>query len=192
MTKPIDDLDAVREISATLESVDEAARERVLRWVRERLDMPTAGAIIPQAPMFTGHAPAPTHGAGTASDIKSFVAQKDPKTDTHMAAVAAYFYRFVAPLAERKETFGAKDLTDACRKAERRRPTRPSQTMVNAYAGGLFDKEGSGVYRLNSVGENLVAMVLPGTDAAGSAGTKKAKGKSRSKRKTNASRRKGR
>jgi hypothetical protein len=35
---------------------------------------------------------------------------------------------------------------------------------VNAYRDGLFDRGGKGSYKLNSVGENLVAMALPGTN----------------------------
>lgn len=50
---------------------------------------------------------------------------------------------------------------EACRKVDRKRPAAPSQVLVNAYHAALFDRGDRGVYRLNSVGENLVAMVLP-------------------------------
>jgi len=39
--------------------------------------------------------------------------------------------------------------------------------MINAYKAGVFDKAASGRYKLNSVGENLVAMVLPGDGGPG-------------------------
>jgi hypothetical protein len=79
-----------------------------------------------------------------------------------MAAVVAYYHHFEAPLSDRKDSIGKEDLVDACRKSDRARPKRPEQVLVNAYHAGLFDRAGkAGQYRLNSVGENLVAMVLP-------------------------------
>ena len=46
--------------------------------------------------------------------------------------------------------------------------------LVDAYQNGLFDRGGKGHYKLNSVGENLVAMALPGTTDAGKSAKKKA------------------
>jgi hypothetical protein len=46
--------------------------------------------------------------------------------------------------------------------------------LVNAYQDGVLDRGRTGHYKLNSVGENLVAMALPGTAEAGKSPTKKA------------------
>jgi hypothetical protein len=175
MTKPQDDLDAIRQIVAILEDFEDSDRERILRWAREKLGMQQisglgAGAATTEnsatgrgnaAPQQQVQPQPATAPASTASDIRSFIAQKDPKNDTQLSAVVAYYYQFQAPSSERKDAITADDLVDACRKSERRRPARPAQTLVNAYADGVLDKVDRGQYRINSVGENLVAMVLP-------------------------------
>ena len=168
MTKPTDDFDAVRQIVGILEPFQTADRERVLRWAREKLGMaapPAASSLLP-APTPPG-APSTPAPPGSPTDIKTFVRTKNPKNDTQLAAAVAYFYRFLAPESERKEAINSTDLLEACRQAERKRPARAAQTMINAYKAGVFDKAASGCYKLNSVGENLVAMVLPG-EAGGS------------------------
>lgn len=159
MTKPVDDLEAVRQVADTLQTFTETERERIIRWALERLGMTTVAPVGSGVPTSAG--PTTPPGTPQASDIKSFVKAKDPKTDTHLAAVVAYYYRFVSP-DDKKESITKDDFVDACRKAERRRPPRPAQTLVNAFASGLLDKSGHGSYKINSVGENLVAMVLPG------------------------------
>lgn len=165
MAKPADDFEAVRLVIEALEPFDAKARERIIRWASEKLGMsatPLAALggsafTLPQTPKA-----APAVSASSSKDIKSFVLQKNPRSDNQMAAVVAYFHHFEAPPNERKESIGKEELIDACRKSERSRPARPQQVLVNTYAAGLFDKAGSpGQYRLNSVGENLVAMVLP-------------------------------
>lgn len=165
MTKPKDDLEAVRGIADILESFSDEERERIIRWARERLGMgvtqpqsqpqPTPGQP-PQPP----YAPTPTPNP-PASDIRSFIDQKDPKNDKQLAAVVAYFHQFVAPEDQKKDSITSADLIDACRQADRRRPGRPAQTLGNAYNDGLLDRGEHGHYSLNSVGENLVSMVLP-------------------------------
>jgi hypothetical protein len=102
---------------------------------------------------------------------------KHPKSDNQMAAVVAYYYHFEAPAADRKDSIGKGELIDACRKSDRNRPARPEQVLVNTYHAGLLDKAGpAGQYRLNSVGENLVAMVLPKQNASGKPAHRKSKG----------------
>lgn len=101
------------------------------------------------------------------NDIKSFVAEKSPKNDVQFAAVAAYFYRFEASDAERKEVIGAQDLQTAGRQARGYGFNKPLVTLNNAVALGYFDRGGRGEFKLNAVGENLVAMTLPGGDSSG-------------------------
>jgi hypothetical protein len=108
VTKPKDDLEAVRLIAETLEAFSNDERERILRWVREKLGMITvadAGHRTPPPPAGAGVG-APT-GAQTGSgkkDLKTFVADKNPRGDNQMSAVVAYYYRFVAPEDQRKES----------------------------------------------------------------------------------------
>lgn len=180
-----------------LEPFDSKDRERIIRWAAEKLGMTPAPALtalssaLPPTPApfaaqrQTGALPGP--GIPISKDIKSFVLKRNPRSDNQMAAVVAYYHHFEAPAAERKDSIGKEELIDACRKSDRKRPARPEQVLVNAYHAGLLDKAGTaGQYRLNSVGENLVAMVLPEQGGA----TKTSAGKSKSVGRKRASERK--
>jgi hypothetical protein len=183
MTKQSDDLEAVRIIADTLQPFAPDERERIVRWAREKVGMAaqpagsaTAAIQMPQPKQPSGDAAA---NSAPASDIKTFVAVKQPSSDTHFAATVAYYYQFVATPAARKESIGKDDLVDAFRTADRKRPTKPAQVLVNAYHEGILDRAEKGQYKLNSVGENLVAMVLPGKPEGkrGAAGAKRKSGR---------------
>ncbi len=174
MTKGTDDLEAVRNLVDTLEPFDSKDRERIIRWAREKLGMPSGpdSALKQSATsQFIQHSvDTPQPQTTERQDIKSFIQQKNPKNDRHLASVVAYYYHFEALSDQQKDFISAEDLTDACRKADRARLAKPSQTLVNAFNAGYLDKAGErGKYRLNSVGENLVAMVLPESAATSSA-----------------------
>jgi hypothetical protein len=167
-TKTPDDLEAVRTIAAALSPFKKDDQERIIRWAREKVGLsvqtettPSAAAppVVSSTPATTSTHHAPP--AATGGNIKQFVEQKSPKSDMHFATVVAYYHRFNAPPAERKNSVGAEDLQDACRKADRERLTRPGQTLINAFQAGLLDREDRGKFAINAVGENLVAMALP-------------------------------
>lgn len=173
-TKP-DDLEAVRSLAATLEPFDVQERERILRWVRERLGMVpghVAPANIP-GPDMAAPPVSPSATPGRSMDIRTFVANKAPKTDLQLIPVVAYFHRFVAAGNERKEAISAEDIKDACRKAGRAIPKRTDQTLVNALSSGYMDRAGRGLYAINTVGENLVATVLGSSDGEPAAKARK-------------------
>ena len=168
------DFMAAEEIKAILHGRDKNEQERIIRWVSESLGIteasggrPTSSSTQPQAASSTVQV-AQSSEPGQRKDIKSFVAQKNPKSDVQFAAVTAYFYRFEASQAERKEVILPQDLQDAGRQARGFGFTRPLTTLNNAVALGYFDRGGRGEFKLNAVGENLVAMTLPGTDSNGS------------------------
>jgi hypothetical protein len=176
--KALDDLDAVRTIVETLKSFKPEEQQRILRWAVEKIGLPSSPA--PTAP--TGSAPSPssagpvipsnpatasTSSTNGAVDIKSFIDQKQPRSDVQFAATVAYYLRFEAPPAERKESIDKDDLQEACRKAKRDRLKNPYQTLVNAHTLGMLDKGSEkATFVLNTVGENLVAMTLPGDGKA--------------------------
>jgi hypothetical protein len=168
--KTVDDFEAVRIVADTLQAFKGEDRERILRWAREKLGMAPGALPLPStvgSGQASGGATAShSEGVGSASpgasDIKSFVAQKSPGSDVHFAATVAYYYQFIAPESARKSSIGKEDLVEACRKVDRKRPGSPAQVLVNAYQDGILDRADKGQYKLNSVGENLVAMVLPG------------------------------
>lgn len=161
MPKPTDDLEAVRILIDTLESFTPDDRDRIIRWAREKLGMPSApeGHTSSRLPSPGLSFDGPARGV---KDIKTFLTEKSPHSDRQLAAAVAYFYAFEASGADRKDSIGSQDLIEACRRAGRRRPTNAGQTLRNAAHAGYLDKAAaSGHYKLNAVGENLVAMVLP-------------------------------
>lgn len=170
MTKnPSDDLEAVRTLVETLQGFDVKDQERIIRWASEKIGL--APSTPHQPVTFPGkgddlEARSDTPAAsseGGRPDIKSFVTEKSPANDVHFAAVVAYYYQFAAAENEKKEAINGEDLQEACRKASRSRLASPSNTLNNALKRGLLDKTGErGAYKINSVGENLVAMTLPG------------------------------
>ena len=180
MSSKPDDLEAVRLLADTLQPFPSEDRERIIRWAREKLGMvSTALNVTKSVPLLEPPErpaiPVETTAGGT--DIKSFVTQKAPKSDVHFAATVAYYHQFMAPAGQRKDSITKEDLVEACRQVPRKRPKRPAQVLVNAYQDGVLDRGRTGHYKLNSVGENLVAMALPGTAEAGKRPKKAANGR---------------
>lgn len=160
-----DEYDALRTIVKTLEAFGGDDQSRILRWAAEKLGLGQLSRAQESTGTPAARGPGPeTPKAAGVIDIKSFVAQKKPKNDVQFAAVVAYYFRFVAP--EKKDSITQADLLDACRKANYRRPAAPGQTLRNAVNAGLLDKAERGAFSVNSVGENLVAVTLPGDDMA--------------------------
>ena len=172
--KALDDLDAVRAISETLKNFKSEEQQRILRWAVEKLGLPSpsglttpAGSTVTPSPTvpstLSSRTPATATSTNGGVDIKSFIDLKQPRSDVQFAAAVAYYLRFDAPLAERKEAINKEDLQEACRKAKRDRLKNPYQTLVNAHTLGLLDKGSEkATFAINTVGENLVAMTLPG------------------------------
>ncbi|MGE3152062.1 MAG: hypothetical protein AB7G48_11205 [Nitrospiraceae bacterium] len=167
MTEKPDDLEAVRKLVEVLSPFDAGEQERIIRWACEKLGLSVqgpapAGIRGPQAGSPTGG-----EGTGGAKDIRTFVAEKNPTSDNQFAATVAHYYRFVASPATRKEFITAEDLQEACRLTGRNRLPRPAQTLINAHTNGLLDKgTNRGEYVISTVGENLVAVSLPGNATA--------------------------
>jgi len=161
---PPDDIDALRAITNSLEGFAQEDQNRILRWAGEKLGLSISPPITPPPPglppSLSPPPPGPGLPAGTPTDIKSFVALKKPKNDLQFAAIVAYFNRFEA--TEKKEILTTDDLLQACRLANYPRPARPGQTLLNAVNSGLLNKADRGTFAINSVGENLVAVTLPG------------------------------
>jgi hypothetical protein len=164
-----DDLEAVRAVVAALDGFAADEQERVIRWAREKLKLPVSGSSgFPVGSPAAQHQPAAqpagiltTTGDPTAKDLRTFVAEKKPNSDVQFAATVAYYHRFEAPEAQRKTEIVADDLGEACRLVNRERLHNPLQTLQNARNLGLLDRPRRGVFAINSVGENLVAMTLP-------------------------------
>lgn len=159
----MDDLEAVRSIAEILGNFeDKEVQERIIRWTLEKTGLELSG-IRTKFDRNTESNDTQSRGSpGGGSDIKSFVAQKAPASDNQFAATVAYYYAFEAPPQDRKDSISPSDLTEACRMAGRARLGDPAKTLSNAKDMGYLDKIDRGTYKLNTVGENLVAMTLPG------------------------------
>jgi len=169
MAENKDDLEAVRTIVKTLEGFEVKERERIIRWSMEKVGLQLAKQPPIEQSSENKKSDMPS---GKTTDIKTFISEKNPSSDQHFAAAVAYYYRFVAPRDQRKETITADDLQNACRQVKRDRLSNPNQTLINAHHSGILDKTGErGAYCINTVGENLVAMTLPA--GARSAASKK-------------------
>ena len=171
MTTSASDFDAAKAIAEQLKGMEKEGQERVLRWVAESLKL-DLGLRTPlgahgaagreEHAESSGRDQRFLQGEHRSVDIKTFVDAKKPKSDVQFAAVVAYYYRFDAPPENRKETIDAKALQDAARLAGRRRPPKPLMTLNNAKNLGYLDAPARGQFQINTVGENLVAMTLPG------------------------------
>ncbi len=167
MTESKNEFDAAKAISDLLQGIEKDRQQRILRWVAESLDIAvhtkthtSTDSTQPGQP--TGASPSSLPSTrGTATDIKTFMDGKSPKSDTHFVAAVAYYYRFEAPMEDRMESISAEVLQDATRLAGRSRFTKPIETLNNAKKQGYVDASERGAFKINSVGENLVAMTLP-------------------------------
>ncbi len=173
MDSTADDFDAARQIAAILEPISDGDRDRVVRWALEKLGQPIAATIPPPLSPEPGQHERATETERPAN-IETFVDSKKPSSDVQFAAVVAYYHALEAPEAAKKPEISGEDLLEASRLAKRRRPPKPGQTLRNAMQMGYLDKGSDrGTFKLNSVGENLVAMVLPGTSDGSSTGTRR-------------------
>lgn len=164
MSQQPDDLEAVRILVTTLEKFNENEQERIIRWAREKLGLAsTQQSLTSQSiPLPNMQSASPSVQDNAIKDLKTFVNEKNPTSDMQFAATVAYYYKFEAPTSQRKDSIDSEVLQDAARLAGRKRLSRPVQTLVNASFNGMLDKtEQKGSYKINTVGENLVAMTLP-------------------------------
>lgn len=161
MSKTIDDLEAVRQITEILKPFEAKEVERILRWSLEKLDI---HADIPFAAGIPNKERKSPELSATKSpkDLKGFIKEKKPNSNNQFATVVAYYYKFEASQEERKDSITSADLTEATRLANTKRLSNPIETLKNAFKAGLLSKgEGRGSYSINTVGENLVALSLP-------------------------------
>ena len=167
MTQSIDDLEAVRNVVKALEGFERKDQERIIRWALEKLGHASNLQQIPatpiQPPGVSQQISAELGSSSQLVDIKTFIDSKQPKSENQLAATVAYYYKFVASPNERKDSINKDIIQEACRLAGVNRLKNPDQTLRNAHGDGLLDRDDKGIFSINAVGENLVAMTLPGT-----------------------------
>jgi hypothetical protein len=176
MTTSGSDFEVAKAVADQLKGIDKERQQRILRWVSESLslDLSALQAIEGSSSGTGTESGASIHRdvvlpqrQQRAADIKTFVDSKKPKSDVQFATVVAYYYRFEVSAESRRDSIDAQVLQDAARLAGRRRPPKPRMTLTNAKNLGYLDSPERGQFRINSVGENLVAMTLPGSEPEG-------------------------
>jgi hypothetical protein len=173
MADKLDDLEALKIVCNALEKFEQSDRERIIRWASERLGIKgQVSQFDTQQQQSFSNPPAFTGQHSGTKDIRTFLQEKNPTSANQLIAAVAYYYKFEAPATERKNSITADDVVDACRKAGRERPKFPNEIMANAKNYGLIDKTGQGLYEINAVGENLVAVSMP-TSGHGNSGSKR-------------------
>jgi hypothetical protein len=163
--KDIDqEVEAIRTISSVLQSLDDLGKQRVIDYVLKRFGLMASQSIQPiQAPSIPKSAQdflAET-SLSEITHIRQFKELKKPKTAIEMAALVAYFLSDLAPQNERKSKVTTKDMETYFKIANYRLPTALQQLLGNAKNAGYFDLVGTGEYKLNAVGYNLVVHNLP-------------------------------
>jgi hypothetical protein len=182
MTTPIDqEIHAIKTLLEALEPLEPKVRESVLGYVLQRLDIEPA-VSRPRSPGLAGTPPLPP-GESTSSlgkqdeqiHIKELKNQKQPRSAIEMATLVAYYLSHKAPPSERKQKITTKDIETYFKIADFHLPTKPQFTLPNTKTAGYLDAVGSGEYKLNPVGYNLVVHSMPKTRTAPAARSSKRK-----------------
>ena len=160
------ELQAMRAVLGALVPLNREGRTRVLDYVLNRLGMVGEAGISASSnssyPTFVTEAGGDISGPAV-TDIRSLKESKAPRSGNEMAAIVAYYLAELAP--ERKQSINADDIKKYFLAARYELPNNTSQLLVNAKNAGYLESAGSGQYRLNSVGYNLVMHKLPSPSA---------------------------
>ncbi|MCX6737754.1 MAG: hypothetical protein NTX26_03435 [Candidatus Parcubacteria bacterium] len=162
--KPQDEFDAMRIVEEAIKSFSPEEQSRIIKVISEKLGIfiKPEGQDVVENKRIMDAVQDKAVVQNQTKDIKTFIEAKNPRTDKEFATVVAYYYQFES--LEKKDSISKKDLIEATRLADWERLSRPDQTLVNATNSGLLDNISRGQYRINSVGENLVAMTLPNSE----------------------------
>jgi hypothetical protein len=152
---------AMHAIVTALKPLTEEERRRVLEYVLGRFALPIA-SVIPSrgtaavsASSGGGTLP-PVASSGAIHDIRSLKEAKSPKSAIEMATLVAFYVSEAAPAGERKNAITKADIERYFKNAGFKLPADAAFTLVNAKNAGYLDNAGSGQYKLNPVGYNLV------------------------------------
>ncbi len=157
------EIKAIKTLVAVLDPLDQNVRSVVLDYVFKRLNITLEPSRLAPPFLQTNSRPAEqTTPPGTAAiHIKDLKEQKQPKSAIEMAVIVAYYLSHIVPEKERKQTISLKDLETQFKIADFKLPTKPQFTLTNTKNAGYLDSAGSGAYKLNPVGYNLVVHSLP-------------------------------
>lgn len=158
------ELKAINAIVAALKPLQETERRSVLEYVLRRFGMVPLQAPVPQLGAAAAGMQPPALAtpavAANIHDIRTLKEVKAPKSANEMAALVAYYVSELAP--EKKPEIDKGDIEQYFKSGGFKLTARAGQTLVNAkHAGYLDSGSGTGRYKLNPVGYNLVVHRLP-------------------------------
>ena len=157
------ELKAMHAIVTALKPLTEEERRRVLEYVLGRFGALPIQSTIPSLGVAAGSAPSGAVAAPSAvsasaiHDIRSLKEAKSPASANEMAALVAFYVSELAPAGERRSAITKADIEKYFKSAGFSLPADASFTLVNAKNAGYLDNAGTGQYKLNPVGYNLVA-----------------------------------
>lgn len=159
-----DELAVLASVAADLETLNIAARDRVLDYLVAR---------------YQSHRPLRTSAMGSRSsresvatqvptdavfptDIRSFRESKQPANAQEMAAVLAFYLLEMVPEEDRRGTVTPADVEKYFKQAGFPLPARSRNALFNAKTAGYLEEAATrGEYKLSPVGHNLVNHRLP-------------------------------
>ena len=166
----------VKRVGEQLSALPEDLQARVLHSVADLLGIKTIDSSTLRTPAQHTTPPIaspPPVPPNQPKDIRTFLNEKQPKSDNQYAAAVAYYYQFEAPEQDRLDVISADTLQEAARLAGRTRLGNPAATLNNATSQGYLDRVEPGQFKVSTVGENLVAMTLPSKGDGSTATVKK-------------------
>jgi hypothetical protein len=159
------ELAAISSILKALNGLDGESIQRVLDYVFGRLSI-SAPRPVKMGGSGIQHAVTVEPSPARRTSIRDLKEDKKPDSSNQMAALVAYYLSEIADVPERKDAINTADLERYFKQASFKLPKSLSSTLPNATAAGYFDPAGSGLYKLNAVGYNLVAHGLPRASSA--------------------------
>jgi len=169
------DVKAISALIAALKPLNAESRSHVLEFVLKRLGISLSATQAhpvhapPAAPTsFTPPAvtPSPFLTPFNVQDIRTFAAEKKPRTVNERVAVIGYYLEQLAPEGERRNYLTSDDVKTYFVQAGFELPTAPpNMTLTHAKNAGYLNGLERGQYKLNAVGHNLVVHKLPGGES---------------------------
>lgn len=175
--------EAIDEIVQALQSIDQSSRVTAIKAACEHLHISFDKPNVEHVTETVHRSVTPTISKQV--DIKSLKEQKKPSSANEMAAVVAFYLSELASEQDRKAEVEIEDIIKYFKQAGFPLPGIPKILLQNAKNAGYFDFLGSGKFKLNPVGYNLVAHNLPRSQSETVTKAKRSKKKLGKRKSTN-------
>lgn len=155
---------AIDEIINALENLDDGGRKTAIRSVCEHLNIEfqkNEGLKVESPILVSSYNDTHNLPSSKFTDIRSFKEEKNPKSAIEMVCIVAFYLEEIAPESIKTNNIVSDDIVNYFKQAGFTLPKNPRQVLVDSKAAGYLDRVSEGRYRLNPVGYNLVAHVLP-------------------------------